>query len=69
MTLETHLPPDLRVPTTTITPIAAGLSGAAVYRVDAAPFYQQLRSGALTLGTAEGLWTFGLALLKESLAA
>jgi hypothetical protein len=31
-------------------------------------FYQQLRSGALTLGTAEGLWTFGLALLKESLA-
>jgi thiamine kinase-like enzyme len=36
MTLEDLLPPDLRGPTTTITRIAAGLSGAGVYRVDAA---------------------------------
>jgi thiamine kinase-like enzyme len=36
MTLEDHLPPDLRGPTTTITRIAAGLSGAGVYRVEAA---------------------------------
>lgn len=34
MVLEESLPPDLRGPTTTITPIAAGLSGAGVYRVD-----------------------------------
>jgi hypothetical protein len=34
MTLEDCLPPDLRGPTTTITPIAAGLSGAGVYRVE-----------------------------------
>jgi len=31
-------------------------------------FYQQLRTGALRLGTAEGQWAFGLSLLKESLA-
>jgi aminoglycoside phosphotransferase (APT) family kinase protein len=31
-------------------------------------FYQQMRSGALRLGTADGQWAFGLALLKESLA-
>lgn len=30
-------------------------------------FYQQLRAGALELGTADGQWAFGLALLKESL--
>ena len=36
MTLEHHLPPDLRGPSTTITPIAGGLSGAGVYRVEAA---------------------------------
>jgi aminoglycoside phosphotransferase (APT) family kinase protein len=36
MTLEDCLPADLRGPTTTITRIAAGLSGAGVYRVDAA---------------------------------
>ncbi|MDC0741619.1 phosphotransferase [Polyangium mundeleinium] len=36
MTLEDLLPSDLRGPTTTITPIAAGLSGAGVYRVEAA---------------------------------
>jgi aminoglycoside phosphotransferase (APT) family kinase protein len=34
MTLEDCLPSDLRCPTTTITPIAAGLSGAGVYRVE-----------------------------------
>jgi hypothetical protein len=33
-----------------------------------AEFYQQLRVGALTLGTPAGQWSFGLALLKESLA-
>jgi aminoglycoside phosphotransferase (APT) family kinase protein len=31
-------------------------------------FYQQLRGGALRLGTAEGQWAFGLALLNESRA-
>ncbi|HEU4538740.1 MAG TPA: phosphotransferase, partial [Polyangiaceae bacterium] len=31
-------------------------------------FYQQMMAGALRLGTAEGQWAFGLALLKESLA-
>ena len=36
MTLEDHLPPDLKGPSTTITPIAVGLSGAGVYRVEAA---------------------------------
>jgi aminoglycoside phosphotransferase (APT) family kinase protein len=34
--MDDYLPPDLRGPTTTITPIAAGLSGAGVYRVEAA---------------------------------
>ena len=36
MSLETCLPADLRGPTTTITRIAAGMSGAGVYRVEAA---------------------------------
>src|SRR3954467_2480593 len=36
MSLEECLPADLRGPTTTITRIAAGLSGAGVYRVEAA---------------------------------
>jgi aminoglycoside phosphotransferase (APT) family kinase protein len=36
MSLEACLPPDLRGPTTTITRIAAGLSGAGVYRVETA---------------------------------
>jgi aminoglycoside phosphotransferase (APT) family kinase protein len=31
-------------------------------------FYQRMRAGALKLGTAEGQWAFGLALVKESLA-
>jgi len=34
MTLDDRLPPDLRGPATTITAIAAGLSGAGVYRVE-----------------------------------
>ena len=34
MSLEDCLPPDLRGPASTITPIAAGLSGAGVYRVE-----------------------------------
>ena len=34
MTLQDCLPPDLRGPVTSITPIAAGLSGAGVYRVE-----------------------------------
>ena len=36
MDLEACLPPHLRGPTTTITRVAAGLSGAGVYRVEAA---------------------------------
>ncbi|HEX3129510.1 MAG TPA: phosphotransferase [Thermoanaerobaculia bacterium] len=36
MPLEDHLPPDLRGPDTRIDRIAAGLSGAGVYRVEAA---------------------------------
>ncbi|MFT3775179.1 MAG: phosphotransferase [Minicystis sp.] len=36
MNLEDCLPPDLKGPTTTIARIAAGLSGAGVYRVEAA---------------------------------
>lgn len=36
MTLEDCLPAELRSPTTTITRIAAGLSGAGVYRIEAA---------------------------------
>jgi aminoglycoside phosphotransferase (APT) family kinase protein len=31
-------------------------------------FYQAMRTGALRLGTPEGQWAFGLALLKESLS-
>ena len=31
-------------------------------------FYQRMMSGALKLGTPEGQWAFGLALIKESLA-
>jgi thiamine kinase-like enzyme len=31
-------------------------------------FYQRMQAGALKLGTADGHWGFGLALLKESLA-
>jgi aminoglycoside phosphotransferase (APT) family kinase protein len=30
-------------------------------------FYQQMQAGVLKLGTPEGQWAFGLALLKESL--
>ena len=31
-------------------------------------FYQHLRAGALKLGTADGQWAFGLAMLKTSLS-
>jgi len=31
-------------------------------------FYQQMQAGVLKLGTPQGQWAFGLALLKESLA-
>lgn len=31
-------------------------------------FYQRMATGALKLGTADGQWEFGLALIKESLA-
>ena len=31
-------------------------------------FYQRMRAGELKVGTADGQWAFGLALLKESLA-
>jgi hypothetical protein len=31
-------------------------------------FYQQMRAGTLRLGTPDGQWAFGLALLNESLA-
>lgn len=36
MTVEDCLPPELRGPATTVAPIAAGLSGAGVYRVESA---------------------------------
>ena len=31
-------------------------------------FYQRLRAGEVNLATAEGKWSFGLALVKESVA-
>jgi hypothetical protein len=31
-------------------------------------FYQRMRAGELKVGTADGQWAFGLALLQESLA-
>ncbi|MDI1444321.1 phosphotransferase [Polyangium sp. 6x1] len=54
MTLEDLLPPNLRGPTTTITRIAAGLSGAGVYRVDAAGESFVLKVAAESEG--EGDW-------------
>jgi aminoglycoside phosphotransferase (APT) family kinase protein len=48
----------------------AGATGAET--LDSTPslgeFYQRMMTGALKLGTADGQWGFGLALLKESLA-
>jgi hypothetical protein len=48
----------------------AGATGAET--LDATPalgeFYQRMMTGTLKLGTADGQWAFGLALLKESLA-
>ncbi|WP_375773351.1 phosphotransferase [Archangium gephyra] len=48
MTIEDCLPADLRAPTTTITRIAAGMSGAGVYRVEAAgqPFVLKIAGEA-----------------------
>jgi aminoglycoside phosphotransferase (APT) family kinase protein len=57
MTLEAHLPPDLAGPGTTITPIAAGLSGAGVYRVDAAGQSFVLKVAAASESTADWLRT------------
>jgi hypothetical protein len=31
-------------------------------------FYQRMRAGELKVGTADGQWAFGLALMRESLA-
>ena len=45
----------------------AGASGETLASTPAlADFYQQLRSGALSLASAEGQWWFGLALFKAS---
>jgi len=48
----------------------AGATGAET--LDSTPslgeFFQRMRAGELKLGTADGQWWFGLALLKESLA-
>ena len=60
--LDACLPPDLQGPATTITKIAAGLSGAGVYRVDAAGQAYVLKV------SEEGQWLFGLALVKEGVA-
>lgn len=48
----------------------AGATGAETPEttVSLVEFYQQLRGGTIKLGTADGQWAFGLALLKESLA-
>ena len=65
MNLEDCLPPDLRGPRTTIARIAAGLSGAGVYRVDA-------RGQAFVLkiaGEAEDKADWGRALHVQRLAA
>lgn len=51
-------------------PGSAGPTGATLDSTPTlAEFYQQLRSGALNVATAEGQWGFGLALVKESAAA
>ncbi len=46
--------------------------GTAPETLDAAPslgdFYQRMRSGSLSIATAEGQWWFGLALVKEGVA-
>jgi aminoglycoside phosphotransferase (APT) family kinase protein len=42
--------------------------GEAAEALSLGDFYQQMRAGSLRLGTPEGQWAFGLALLKESLA-
>jgi hypothetical protein len=46
----------------------AGTTGAETLDSTAslAEFYQRLRSGSLSIATAEGQWRFGLALIKAS---
>lgn len=50
-----------------------GHAGASGETVESAPslaeFYQQMRSGALSLMSAEGQWCFALALVKEGVSA
>jgi thiamine kinase-like enzyme len=48
----------------------AGTSGGETLdsTVSLVDFYQQMRSGAVSIATAEGKWLFGLSLLKESAA-
>ena len=57
MPLEDCLPPDLRAPTTTITRIAAGLSGAGVYRIEAAGQSFVLKVAAESESAADWLRT------------
>ncbi len=57
MTLEDHLPPALRGPATTITPIPAGMSGAGVYRVEAAGESFVLKVAAETESASDWLCT------------
>jgi aminoglycoside phosphotransferase (APT) family kinase protein len=49
---------------------ASGHPGASGETIDSTPplgeFYQRLRSGSLSIATAEGQWWFGLALVKAS---
>ena len=54
MTLEACLPVHLQTPTTTITQIAAGLSGAGVHRVEAAGGLYVLKIAAQTSVVLEG---------------
>jgi hypothetical protein len=65
MDLEACLPAALRERSPTITRIAAGMSGAAVYRVDTGGDAHVLR---LAIAAPAGQWQFGLALLKESVS-
>jgi aminoglycoside phosphotransferase len=55
--MDDYLPPDLRGPTTTITRIAAGLSGADVYRVEVAGQSFVLKVAAESESAADWLRT------------
>lgn len=65
MQLEACLPADLRGPTTTITPIAAGMSGAGIYRVDAGGAAYVLKVSAEPLDA----WQRKRAILEHAAAA